>query len=64
MTFDPARTAVVEDSSAGAQAGIAAGMRVLGYAGDADAAALAGAGAEPFADMAELPALLGIRPSR
>ena len=37
----PRRTVVVEDSPAGVQAGVAAGMRVLGYAPtDADASAL------------------------
>jgi HAD superfamily hydrolase (TIGR01509 family) len=59
--FEPATTAVVEDSVAGVQAGVAAGMRVLGYAPDAhDSAALRAAGAEPFDDMARLPALLGL----
>ena len=58
MGFDPARTVVVEDSSAGVEAGIAAGMRVLGYADGAAADALREAGAEPFADMAALPRLL------
>jgi HAD superfamily hydrolase (TIGR01509 family) len=64
MGFDPSTTAVVEDSGAGVQAGVAAGMRVLGYAGGAAADALRAAGAEPFADMAELPVLLGIRVPR
>jgi HAD superfamily hydrolase (TIGR01509 family) len=60
MGFDPASTIVVEDSAAGVQAGVAAGMRVLGYA-DAPgaAAALRDAGAQPFADMAQLPGLIG-----
>ncbi len=63
MGFDPASTVVVEDSPAGVQAGVAAGMRVLGYApGEVDATALRAAGAEPFQAMARLPALLGIRP--
>jgi hypothetical protein len=36
-------------------------MRVLGYAPGGPAAdALRGAGAEPFAEMAQLPGLLGI----
>ena len=62
MDFDPAATAVVEDSAAGVQAGVAAGMRVFGYvADDADAAALTSQGAEPFEDMAELPIVLGVR---
>jgi HAD superfamily hydrolase (TIGR01509 family) len=56
-----ADTAVVEDTAIGATAGVAAGMRVLGYAPtDADGAALTAAGAEPFAAFAELPGLLGV----
>ncbi|HEX5147394.1 MAG TPA: HAD-IA family hydrolase [Conexibacter sp.] len=60
MGFDPATTTVVEDSAAGVQAGVAAGMRVLGYAEGEAAAALRAAGAEPFGAMARLPALLGV----
>lgn len=60
MGFAPATTVVVEDSEAGVQAGVAAGMRVLGYAPPgSDATLLQAAGAEPFSDMRELPALLG-----
>jgi HAD superfamily hydrolase (TIGR01509 family) len=55
MGFDPATTVVVEDTVPGAQAGVAAGMRVLGFARQSAAADLAAAGAEPFADMARLP---------
>lgn len=63
MGFDPARTVVVEDSAAGVQAGVAAGMRVLGYvAADAETAALAAHGAQPFQEMAQLPIILGVRP--
>jgi len=59
MGFDPATTVVVEDSAAGVQAGISAGMRVLGYAPDgSDGDALRAAGAEPFGAMAALPRLL------
>jgi HAD superfamily hydrolase (TIGR01509 family) len=57
---DPHRCTVVEDSLAGARAGIAAGCRVLGYAAATPAAALAAIGAEPFARMADLPGLLGL----
>ncbi|HXE44336.1 MAG TPA: HAD family phosphatase [Conexibacter sp.] len=64
MGFDPRASIVVEDSPAGVQAGVAAGMRVLGYADGADTAALRAAGAEPFADMAALPMLLGAGGSR
>ncbi|MGH2901592.1 MAG: HAD family hydrolase [Solirubrobacteraceae bacterium] len=58
MGFDPASTAVVEDSLPGIVAARAAGMRALAYARDTDAAQLQAAGGEPFTDMAELPALL------
>jgi HAD superfamily hydrolase (TIGR01509 family) len=59
MGFDPAVTAVVEDSVPGVQAARAAGMRALAYAADTDAGALAAAGGEVFDDMGRLPALLG-----
>jgi HAD superfamily hydrolase (TIGR01509 family) len=59
MGFDSGRTAVVEDSPAGVEAGVAAGMLVLGYAERTDADLLRAAGAVAFEQMAELPALLG-----
>lgn len=58
----PARDCVViEDSRPGVEAAIAAGMRVLGFAGasEADRGALERAGAIAFTDMSELPARLG-----
>jgi HAD superfamily hydrolase (TIGR01509 family) len=58
MGFDPATTAVVEDSVPGVRAARAAGMRALAFARDTDAGALAAAGGEPFDDMADLPGLL------
>jgi len=58
MGFEPATTAVVEDSTAGVLAGVAAGMTVLGYAADTPAEQLEAAGATPFKAMAELPILL------
>jgi beta-phosphoglucomutase-like phosphatase (HAD superfamily) len=58
MSFDPAATVVVEDSPAGVEAGRAAGMAVLGYAGATEARILRAAGATPFSEMAELPRLL------
>ncbi len=65
MRFDPAATAVVEDSVPGVQAGVAAGMRVVGYAPDgSDRDELRAAGAEPFGAMAGLPALLGVGSAR
>jgi len=60
---DPHRCAVVEDSVTGARAGVAAGCRVLGFAHVTAPEALLAAGAEPFARMAELPALLGLPPA-
>ncbi len=58
MGFDPASTAVVEDSVPGIEAARAAGMRALAFARHTGAAELAAAGGHPFADMAELPGLL------
>lgn len=56
MGWEPADCAVVEDSPAGVEAGLSAGMTVFGYAGTTPAALLDGA--RVFTDMAELPALL------
>jgi HAD superfamily hydrolase (TIGR01509 family) len=56
MGWEPGETAVVEDSPAGVEAALAAGMTAFGYAGTTPASRLAGA--RVFADMAELPALL------
>jgi HAD superfamily hydrolase (TIGR01509 family) len=62
MGFDPATTAVVEDSPAGVEAGKAAGMVVLGYAGRTSPGLLRSAGATTvFANMGELPDLLASR---
>jgi HAD superfamily hydrolase (TIGR01509 family) len=58
MGFDPARTTVVEDTVPGVQAARAAGMRALGFARHTPAADLAGAGAQVFTSMDELPALI------
>ena len=57
MGWAPADCVVVEDSAAGVEAAVAAGMRVLGYAGRTDPALLARS--EVFMRMEELPALLG-----
>ena len=54
----PERSLVVEDSLPGVQAGMAAGMKVLGYAARNPADVLAAAGAATFTDMAQLPGLI------
>jgi beta-phosphoglucomutase-like phosphatase (HAD superfamily) len=58
MGAEPAHCVVVEDTPSGVIAGVAAGMRVFGYAADSDARALQQAGAEVFGSLEELPALL------
>jgi HAD superfamily hydrolase (TIGR01509 family) len=56
MGVEPGRCVVVEDAPAGVQAGLAAGMTVLGYAGLTRPEQLDGA--RIFGSMAELPALI------
>src|SRR5262245_6006655 len=60
MGVTPSKCVVIEDSVPGVQAGIAAGMPVLAYAGDplSDRAGLISTGASIFHDMSELPKLL------
>ena len=61
MGAQPAGCVVIEDSPFGVRAGVAAGMRVLGYGGGLAAPdLLAEAGAEVFGRMSEVPALLGV----
>ena len=60
MGAAPAEAVVIEDTPIGVRAGVTAGMRVLGYAADSDAAALREAGAEPFESLTQVPALLGL----
>lgn len=58
----PEDVAVVEDSAPGVTAGVAAGMRVFGYAHDSGEQPLVAAGARAtFLRMPELPGLLGLR---
>jgi HAD superfamily hydrolase (TIGR01509 family) len=66
MGAAPAECVVIEDSVPGVQAGLAAGMRVLAYAGDPMSvrSGLLEAGAQSFSHMMDLPRLLGIVPAR
>jgi HAD superfamily hydrolase (TIGR01509 family) len=62
MAAEPSRCAVVEDSQYGVQAARAAGMEAFGYAGGlTSAATLEGPATTVFADMRELPRLLGVQ---
>ncbi|MBZ9865760.1 HAD family phosphatase [Mesorhizobium sp. CA15] len=63
MGFPPADCIVIEDSVAGTQAGIAAGMRVFSYYADplSDRDGLAAAGGILFDDMRDLAGLVPIR---
>lgn len=63
MGFEPSLCTVVEDSVAGTQAGIAAGMRVYSYCGDplADRDGLRSAGGILFDDMRALAGLIPLR---
>ncbi len=58
MGADPTHCAVVEDTPSGVIAGVAASMRVFGYAADSDELALREAGATTFHALDELPGLL------
>ena len=60
MGVPPSRCVVIEDSYPGAQAGLAAGMTVLGYCPDKDIWGLEGLGIQTFGDMNVLPELLGL----
>ncbi|MDP2151680.1 MAG: HAD family phosphatase [Parvibaculum sp.] len=63
MGHAPENCLVIEDSLPGVQAAVAAGMPVIGYAGDplTDAAALKSEGAHVVHDMSALPGLLGLK---
>jgi HAD superfamily hydrolase (TIGR01509 family) len=56
----PRHCVVIEDSAAGARAGVAAGMAVMGFTHETPAAKFIGITDVLFEDMADLPALLGI----
>jgi HAD superfamily hydrolase (TIGR01509 family) len=58
----PARCVVVEDSVPGVLAGVAAGMRVFGYAARTPSRQLEAAGATVFCSMDRLPTLLETGP--
>jgi HAD superfamily hydrolase (TIGR01509 family) len=60
MEVSPSRCVVIEDSYPGAQAGLAAGMTVLGYCPNKDIWGLEGLGIQTFSDMNVLPELLGL----
>jgi HAD superfamily hydrolase (TIGR01509 family) len=60
MGAEPEACVVVEDTVVGVRAAVSAGMRAVGYAGDADADALSDAGAETIERMSQLPVLLGL----
>ncbi|MFY9713725.1 MAG: HAD family hydrolase [Microbacterium sp.] len=63
MGVPPSRCVVIEDSRFGVEAARAAGMRAFGYCGGLTPAEwLTGENTTVFADMAELPALLGLIP--
>jgi HAD superfamily hydrolase (TIGR01509 family) len=61
LGFLPSQTVVVEDSTRGVKAALAAGMRILGYTASVGHEAIIAAGAEPIDDLSELPARLGIQ---
>ena len=56
----PADCVVIDDSAAGCRAGLAAGIRTLGFAEHGDSAPLAALGLELFHSMSELPGLIGL----
>ena len=62
MGAPPERTVVVEDTTIGVRAAVAAGMRAFGYAADSDPAELSLAGAEVIDRLGELPERLGLGP--
>ncbi|HXK20138.1 MAG TPA: HAD family hydrolase [Polyangiaceae bacterium] len=60
LGFSVQETVVVEDSTRGVKAALAAGMRILGYTASVGRDAIVAAGAEPVDDLEQVPALLGL----
>ena len=58
--IEPARCVVIEDSPAGARAGVAAGMTCFGFAAETPAARLEAICDRLFERMVDLPGLLGV----
>jgi HAD superfamily hydrolase (TIGR01509 family) len=60
LGFSPSQTVVIEDSTRGVKAALAAGMRILGYTASVGRDAIIAAGAEPIDDLSLVPAMLGV----
>jgi HAD superfamily hydrolase (TIGR01509 family) len=60
LGFAPSQTVVIEDSTRGVKAALAAGMRILGYTASVGREAIIAAGAEPVDDLSQVPSLLGL----